>query len=153
MTTAEVNSASRPSTLPRRLIALGVFVPTLGVLLVAVALQPDPSGHGTHEQLGLAPCALKQRTGVPCPSCGMTTACTHAVRGAWWTAVKTQPAGAALALLCAMAAIVSAYALLTGRPVERHLHWLWRPAILWGAVVLFLAAWAYRLIVDIGDYT
>jgi hypothetical protein len=52
----------------------------LAVLVVARALAPDPSLVGTHVQLGLPPCAFLAWTGVPCPTCGLTTAFAHMAR-------------------------------------------------------------------------
>ena len=53
----------------------GLAVVTLGI---ARALTPAPAGFGTHEQLGLPPCAFLHWTGFPCPSCGLTTCFAHA---------------------------------------------------------------------------
>ena len=153
MTTADVQSVPTSRPTPRRLVALVVFAPTLGVLLLAASLKPNGAGEGTHTQLGLPSCGLKARTGVPCPSCGMTTAFAHAAHGQLWQALVAQPAGAVFALVTAMAALVSGYVLITGAAIEKYLQRLWRPAILWLVIGLFVAGWVYRLIVDFGDYT
>lgn len=52
----------------------------LGVLAVARVLSPDPTGLGTHEQLGLPPCLFHALTSWPCPACGLTTAFAHMAR-------------------------------------------------------------------------
>lgn len=72
----------------------------VAVLVTASRLDPDPSGHGTHTQLGLPPCAFRARTGRPCPSCGMTTAFAWAVRGRLDRAIVANPAGGLLAPSC-----------------------------------------------------
>jgi hypothetical protein len=51
------------------LLASGLVV----VLAVALWLTPDPSGTGTHQQLGLPPCTSITVLGLRCPACGMTT--------------------------------------------------------------------------------
>jgi hypothetical protein len=51
------------------------------VLGIARALTPDPSGVGTHLQLGLPRCGFLALTGLPCPACGLTTAFAHMARG------------------------------------------------------------------------
>ena len=60
----------------------------LGCLVFAVAaiLSPydadgRPLSHGTHRQLGLPPCAMRLLTGLPCPSCGMTTSSSLFMHG------------------------------------------------------------------------
>lgn len=51
------------------------------LLGIARALTPDPSGIGTHLQLGLPRCGFLWLTGLPCPACGLTTAFAHMARG------------------------------------------------------------------------
>ncbi|MCA9261274.1 MAG: DUF2752 domain-containing protein [Planctomycetales bacterium] len=68
------------------------------ILGAATALSPDPRGFGTHEQWGLAPCWVQQRFNLPCPSCGMTTAFSHVVRGQLVAAFASNAGGTALAL-------------------------------------------------------
>ncbi|HYC79172.1 MAG TPA: DUF2752 domain-containing protein [Planctomycetota bacterium] len=68
------------------------------VLAIAVRLEPDPRGVGTHEGLGLAPCGFLQRTGKPCLSCGMTTAFANMARGRVGAALDANPYGVLLFL-------------------------------------------------------
>ena len=126
------------------LAAAGALV--CGALAVASRLDPDPRGLGTHEQLGLAPCWIHQRFGVPCPTCGMTTAWAHAVRGQWLAAIGASFGGT---MLFAAAAIGAPWALVSaaagkwlfGRPTARGL-------VLLGSVWLATTTldWARRLI-------
>jgi hypothetical protein len=51
------------------------------VLGAARALTPDPSGVGTHLQLGLPRCGFLAWTGLPCPACGLTTSFAHMAHG------------------------------------------------------------------------
>lgn len=92
-------------------------------------LSPDPRGHGTHQQLGLAPCSLLLLTGRPCPSCGGTTAFAHFVRGEWPSAVRSNAAAFALALVCAIVLPWSVLSAAEGRLIgiidyERAALWL-----------------------------
>lgn len=74
-------------------LAVGITV----VFAVARWLEPDPSGLGTHRQLGLPGCPFIRTTGKPCPSCGMTTAFAWFVRGRPEKSFRANPAGALLA--------------------------------------------------------
>ncbi|MBN1505362.1 MAG: DUF2752 domain-containing protein, partial [Sedimentisphaerales bacterium] len=55
------------------------------------------------------PCGMKQRTGLPCPTCGMTTAVLAFARGDLPTSFYVQPAGA---FLCTLLAVVAFFAFL-----------------------------------------
>ncbi|HVU85954.1 MAG TPA: DUF2752 domain-containing protein [Pirellulales bacterium] len=117
----------------------------VGLLAVAAGLQPSPTGLGTHEQLGLPPCTFRWLFGMRCPSCGMTTSWSHAVRGELTAALAANVGGALLAFGSIVAApwcVVSAAA---GR-------WLVRPPRerVLAAAALFVAAvtlvdWIYRV--------
>jgi hypothetical protein len=151
MTTAlTVTTAAFGRTLATRFVAAMVCAACVGLLTLAASLQADERGVGTHEQLGFPPCTMHALTDVPCPSCGMTTAFAHAAHGRLGAALVTQPAGAALAVLVAMAALISGYIMVTGRNVARHLRPLGRPGVLLGAVGVLVAAWIYKIIVATG---
>jgi hypothetical protein len=89
-----------------------------GLLVTAGKLQPDPSGVGTHQQLGLPPCTIQVWFQVRCPACGMTTAWSHFVRGQWLSAVAANAGGTLLALLSTAAAVWLLGSAARGR-------WLW----------------------------
>lgn len=74
----------------------------LTLLLLAVWLQPNPNGYGTHQQLGLPPCTIQYWFDLPCPSCGGTTAFAHFVRGQWGSAMRANAASCLFAGLCAV---------------------------------------------------
>ena len=69
---------------------------------LAAWLKPDQRGFGTHQQLGLPPCSFQETTGLPCPSCGMTTCFSHFVRGQWIQSTRSSVTGFLLALVCAV---------------------------------------------------
>ena len=74
----------------------------LTLLSLAVWLKPNPQGFGTHQQLGLPPCTIQFWFGIPCPSCGGTTAFAHFVRGQWGSAVRANAASCLFAACCAI---------------------------------------------------
>lgn len=128
-----------------RLAAGAVGVGLVALLGIARWLEPDPSGVGTHTQLGLPPTFVMERFGTPCPFCGMTTAFAHTMEADLAAAVLTQPAGTLLALLSILA-VPLCFALAAGgwRPA-----WLFAaPVWLWGArglVTILAAGWVYKL--------
>jgi Protein of unknown function (DUF2752) len=117
--------------------------------LFVVALRIDPYGPGgapltmgTHRQLGLPPCNFHRLTGLPCPSCGMTTSFALLVRGDIGPSLKANAIGTLLALTCLGLIPWSFVSAARGR-------WLWiravEPWLLWGVIVfvgLALVRWA-----------
>lgn len=76
----------------------------IAVFVIATFLNPyNESGcarsHGTHRQLGLPPCTLKTITGIPCPSCGMTTTISLLMHGDPQAAWQTNWAGCVVAFI------------------------------------------------------
>jgi len=122
-------------------LAAGLLVPLAG----AAALSPDPRGYGTHQQVGLPPCTFRFLFGCRCPSCGMTTAWCHLVRGQMTSAIRSNTTGTLLGIL----AMISVPWLLTSAACGR---WRgWAPAngpVLCLAAIAALAAlmeWGCRL--------
>ncbi|MFG0251514.1 MAG: DUF2752 domain-containing protein [Phycisphaerales bacterium JB038] len=147
------DNAAELAPLPRlrlgrqgRVLALVISLGCLTVLLLAAGLRADASGAGTHEQIGLPPCGFLTVTGKPCATCGMTTAFAYAAEGKLITAFLTQPMGLALALLAATAVWAGGYAALTGAPIQRLYAPLLKPRVVWAIVLLFLAAWGYKVL-------
>jgi Protein of unknown function (DUF2752) len=102
---------------PGRLLAAVISVICLAVMVTAARVRPDPAGLGTHTQLGLQQCQFLLRTGLPCPSCGMTTSYAWFARGNFLASVYVQPMGFLLALLTVMAFWTGLYVAATGRAV------------------------------------
>jgi hypothetical protein len=148
MSSAAVTSAAtRPVPLAagERLVAAGIAAAAAAPLLVAAWLEPSGSGVGTHEQLGLPACGWIAGLGMPCPSCGMTTAFAFASRGALLDAFATQPAGAVLALAAAIVALIAAWTAVTG---SRSWELLWAAMgrrFWWGFVAVAALAWVYKI--------
>lgn len=135
-------AADVPGAWANRLVAAAFFLPCLAVLAIAAWL--DLPGQGMHS-LGLPPCGFKLATGLPCATCGMTTAFTYAAHGQFISSFLTQPAGALLALLTAMLLIVSGYATVTGISLSPLGRTLWRWQVVAALIALILAGWAYTL--------
>jgi len=84
-----------------RFALVAIALALAGALGLARWLEPDDRGYGTHEQLGLPPCAFRALTGIPCPSCGMTTSFAWVVRGHLRAAARTNLAGCLMAISAA----------------------------------------------------
>ncbi len=125
-------------------MVLGGCVVVLGV---AAGLAPSASGLGTHRQLGFPPCTFVVLTGYPCPTCGMTTAFAHTVRGQLGAALAAQPAGLILALAMAATAGISLSVVVSGRVWQVNWYRV-RPAWITVIIIGLLAAgWASKIVV------
>ncbi|MBI5866328.1 MAG: DUF2752 domain-containing protein [Planctomycetes bacterium] len=134
-----------------RLAAFVLLVCCCAILGMAAWLKPDPRGFGTHEQLAfgkthLAPCGMLAATGFPCPTCGMTTAFAHTVRGQWLQAIWAQPSGFLLALATAATAAMSAWALVTGsNPLWQYLPFVTPYRLFLGLTIVLFGGWFFRV--------
>ena len=136
-------STINPTTRGLVLLLAGAL---LAPLVIAATLTPDARGIGTHEQIGLPMCSWPAALGIPCPSCGMTTAFAYVARVQFMQAFSTQFMGALLAIACAVGCVVALGVSLTGYQLQR----LFDPLLnRWGftaVVSLFLGAWFWKLV-------
>ena len=115
------------------------------VLGLAAFVEPDARGYGTHERLGLPPCGFLVGTGLPCPTCGMTSSFALMMHAHPLDAVVAQPAGAILCLATLATMFVAMRVVVSGR----------MPLIRWEMInpvhvmvtigVLFMGAWGVKL--------
>lgn len=130
-----------------RLIAFGVAAGCLAVLIAAAYLQPSHTGVGSHRGLGLQSCQWLDRTGVPCPACGMTTSFSWFVRGDLIASAYVQPMGALIALAACCCVSGGLYVAVTGKPVYRLLTLLPARPYLIGLLGFGLAAWGWKVFI------
>src|SRR5438093_9593355 len=118
--------APRPAQLGvvGRLVAFGIAAACLTVLIIATRLTPSPTGIGSHTTLHLQRCRFELRTGIPCPTCGMTTSFAHFVRGQFLASFYVQPMGMLLALATTLIFWAGLYIALSGRPAHRLLRFI-----------------------------
>lgn len=117
----------------------------VGGFSVALWLEPDPRGFGTHQRLGLPQCSFQAIFAIPCPSCGMTTSFSNFTRGNIVASVRANVAGFLLATVCAIQIPWCWVSIYRGRML-----WVERPdvALIWLLVmVLGIASvqWAVRV--------
>lgn len=144
-----MTESPRPAaeTIPRyQRVWLAVLGTGLVALLsVAVWLRPEPSGIGTHQQLGLPPCSFRVLFGVPCPTCGMSTSWACLVRGRLVAACRANVGGTLLGLLALAGVPWSLAAAVRGRWTA------WRPngnvaaGVLSAITLIALLQWVMRL--------
>lgn len=94
-------SKIRQFDLPWALRSVAIFsgLGVLILLILARCLEPDPSGMGTHQQLGLPACTSVALFGIRCPGCGMTTSWSLLLRGRLVEAFSANCGGALLAII------------------------------------------------------
>jgi len=93
-------------------------------------------------------CGFKQRYGLPCPTCGMTTALLAFAQGKIFEAFYIQPAGA---LLCCVLVVIALLAFLIAvfgvyfRFLERFFSEVKVRYIILALIVIIAAGWAVTL--------
>lgn len=133
--------------LPRWLdrgLALAVVLAGIAVVGALLAVQPDARGYGTHERLGMRPCGWPEHYGMPCPTCGVTTAACYLVHLQPWQAVVTQPFGAALAAAGLVLVGLATLDLLRGRAFAVRAYGFHLARWVVGGVALLLLSWWYK---------
>ena len=117
----------------------------LALFVLGRALEPDPRGWGTHEQLGFQPCWPMAHWNVPCPGCGVTTAVALAMHGRPMESLATQPFGAVLIAGTVAAAVWALASHAGGRDLAVALpHRPWK-RLGSAFALLALLGWGYKL--------
>jgi hypothetical protein len=88
-----------------RFLLLVIVTVLVGVFYIAWWLSPyDKAGQPlraeTHRQLGLPPCTFYEVSGLPCPSCGMTTSFALLIRGDMVNSLRANWVGTGLGMFC-----------------------------------------------------
>ncbi len=144
-----------PPTTPVRLslyarcIALVVAAACATLVVTALRLTPAPEGVGTHTDLGYLACNMLLKSGVPCPTCGMTTSFAWFFRGNLVASAYIQPAGFVAALLVAMILPLALYEAITARPIHRLLKYLPGKMLLLTGAGIFLLGWGWKILIRI----
>lgn len=112
--TLEIVPVSSRARWTHALLLVGVLV----MFGIGLYLTPNPSGHGTHQQLGLPPCTIYYLTGRPCPSCGLTTSVSAILHGQVALAWRANPIGFLIVGGALLVACNSLVALLWRRSVR-----------------------------------
>jgi hypothetical protein len=118
------------------------------VFVLAALLVPNPTGHGTHLQLGLGTCTFLAFSGQPCPMCGATTTFTLMAHLQPVAAIVNQPFAAFLFCLSALTLGVAVSEVVDPRGRwGRVFGWL-EPRETWMAglfLAFMMASWFYKM--------
>ncbi|MCB9707705.1 MAG: DUF2752 domain-containing protein [Myxococcales bacterium] len=129
----------------RRTLWSGWLALVAGVILISYLLVPSPLGYGTHEMLGLPPCGVLAFTGIPCPSCGLTTCFAHIVRMQWLEAWGANPWGFALFGTMAASVPVAFFGAYHASPVLMTCYKLHVEKVSLVLLVLGIVSWLVRV--------
>ena len=131
------------------MVSLMISASCLSVLILAARLAPNPNGVGTHTKLGMNDCQFLARTGIPCPSCGMTTSFSLFVRGKILGSLYVQPMGTVLAILATFTFWAALYVGITGKPIARLMRMIPSRYYLVPLFALALLAWGWKIFIHL----
>jgi hypothetical protein len=134
----------------RRLHAFGIGLVAAVLLGLAAMLSPSTDGVGTHQQLGLPTCGWILAADFPCPTCGMTTAWSHTVRGQLSSAFMAQPLGMLLAFAAGLVAIGGFATALTGYSFRWLLYRFPPTKVLIVLASLAFLSWVFKILLHRG---
>ncbi|MCK6484327.1 MAG: DUF2752 domain-containing protein [Phycisphaerae bacterium] len=138
-------SASRGRSTRTRWIGAIIAAASCTVLGFATYLPPSESGVGTHRGLGLPPCGFLLMSGLPCPTCGMTSAFSWMMHGHPVRAFISQPVGALLSLAVMAAAVIGTWMVLGGRRLEVDWYRVSPSAMVMTLAVTFFVGWGVKI--------
>jgi Protein of unknown function (DUF2752) len=120
---------------------------SVSLLVIARLLQPSSRGVGTHEQLGLPSCPFLHLTGIPCPSCGLTTSFAYAARFDFLSSLITQPFGLIAFFLAIFAIPFSIFLSRRQISLSKFMQERIVNRLIYVAIALYVLSWFYKIIV------
>jgi len=129
------------ATAKQRIIAAVVCIAIVGLFSIFAI-----SGHYEIDMgFFLGRCGFKQNTGLPCPTCGMTTAVLAFAQGKILQAFYIQPAGGLLCSASVFAAILSFFISVFGiyfRFIKRFFAEVKVRYMIFALIIIILSGWA-----------
>ncbi|MFW5840554.1 MAG: DUF2752 domain-containing protein, partial [Planctomycetota bacterium] len=134
---------------PARLVGAALLLLMVAIVGLAAWMDADSRGFGTHQQLGLPACGTLQRTGYPCPTCGMTRGFRAMAHGQVRASFGYHPFAPVLFAATAAVAAAGTVQAVTGKALlSRTRVWWW--ILLANGV---LAGWAIKVAIGRADGT
>jgi len=132
------------ATRAQRLISAWIFIVFFAICVVLWLASNDKFSLSSL----LLPCGFKMRTGLPCPTCGYTTATIAFFRGDILRAFYIQPAGAILCVLVVLTVFLSFIIAVFGvysSFLKSILQRLKLKFFVIGAILVILGGWAVAI--------
>lgn len=122
------------------------FIALWAALMVASVIFPGSPADG------IVFCPFRGLTGLSCPGCGMTRACTHFMHGDLWSSIEFHPMGWLLIVWMTTSALLRVAENVRGRSLE--LPWpearaRGRRGLMYGAAIFLLLFGGLRLVLEI----
>ncbi|MFH1549427.1 MAG: DUF2752 domain-containing protein [Planctomycetota bacterium] len=144
--TAHISRKAGVKSAGDRVIAFTVLILCAGTIVVAACLTPAPNGYGTHTRLHLPPCAFRETTGLPCPSCGLTTSMAYMARFQFGRAFFANPFGCVGFPVVVFIGILGAFSLVSGASFSRIMERFFGLKVLYGLALLLILSWGFTLL-------
>lgn len=105
----------KKSSASEKVIQFVILSGCVGAIIIGRMLTPSPSGIGTHTLLGLPPCGFYKITGIPCPTCGVTTSFVLGAHFKFKESFFAQPVGFVVFILIFLGAVAATVFFLAGK--------------------------------------
>jgi hypothetical protein len=135
---SELSATTPAGKWAARLTWIATWLAACGALVLGRTMHLDRGDIGMQLRLGLPTCSFTERTGLPCPGCGVTTSFALTLHADLASAARVHGAGPLLALICVVVAMYTPYAVAHAHAPARVLRT--RAAYLLGFALLM--AWA-----------
>ena len=137
----------KKSSASEKVIQFVILSGCVGAIIIGRMLMPSPSGIGTHTLLGFPPCGFYKITGIPCPTCGVTTSFVLAAHLKFKESILTQPVGFFVFILVFLCAVAAAIFFLAGKSLFNLNLKVSGYKIAIAIIIFVLISWIYKIFI------
>ena len=130
-----------------KIIQFIILAGCVSAVVVGTWLTPDHSGVGTHTALGFPPCGFYTITGIPCPTCGVTTSFVLAAHLRFEESFLVQPLGFLVFIAVCLSALATGGTLLMGKSLFKLKLKVNGYKIAFLLIVIVLSSWCYKIVI------